>query len=52
MRMRTKRMCKFWPRPFTKWKDRNSNYHRERVLNVARELESRFSTEFCDKISL
>ena len=37
------------PRPLTKWKGRSSNYHRERVLNVASELESRFSTEFWDK---
>ena len=30
---------KFWPCPLTKWKGRSSNYHRERILNVASELE-------------
>ena len=43
------RARKFWPRPHTKWKGRSSNHHRERVLNVASELESRFLTEFWDK---
>ena len=40
-----------WPHPLMKWKDQSSNYHRECVLNVASELESRFLTEFWDKIS-
>ena len=39
---RAKRARKFWPRPLTKWKGRSSNYHRERVLTVASELESTF----------
>ena len=39
---------KFWPCPLTKWKGRSSNYHREHILNVASELESRFSAEFWD----
>ena len=42
---------KFWPHPLTKWKGRSSNYHRERILNVPNKLESRFLTEFWDKIS-
>ena len=39
---------KFWPRPLMKWKGRSSNYHRECVLT---ELESRFLSEFRDKVS-
>ena len=38
---RTKRAHKFGPRPLTKWKGRSSNYHREHVLTVASELESK-----------
>ena len=45
------RTCEFWPHPFTKWKGRSSDYHKELILSIASELESRFSTEFWDKIS-
>ena len=44
--------CKFWPCPLMKWKGRSSNYHKERILTVASELESTFLTEFWDKVSL
>ena len=40
-----KRACKFWPMPTY---EMERNYYRERVLNVASELESRFSTKFWD----
>ena len=43
--------AKIRPCLLMKWKGRSSNYHRERVLNIASELESRFSTESWDKIS-
>ena len=50
--MRTQSVrAKIRPRPLVKWKGRSSSYHREHVLNIANELESRFSTESWDKLS-
>ena len=46
---RTKHVRKIWPHPLTEWKGPSPNYHGERVLTVASELEPRFLTAFLDK---
>ena len=39
----TKCTCKFWPCQLTKLKGQSSNYHRERILNVASKQDSAWS---------